>query len=486
MGIGIDEAEAAQMDRLEPAVTTSAVGADCGVLNSIDRSVELVAVDHLKPAKANARTHSRKQIRQIAESIERFGFTNPVLIDNNNQIIAGHGRVEAAKLLGLSGVPALRLSHLSAAEKRAYIIADNKLAELAGWDREILAIELQGLIDLDFEVELTGFEMGAIDIILEDSDEAQRETSGPEDKTPEPLPGPAVTQVGDLWLLSGHRLLCGDSRDSAAYEALLQGEKAEMVFTDPPYNVRIDGHVCGQGNIQHREFAMASGEMTPEAFTDFLKTVFRQLAEQTTEGSLHFAFMDWRHTGEILAAGYDVYTELKNICVWTKTNAGMGSLYRSQHELVFVFKSGTGPHINNIELGRHGRNRSNVWTYAGVNTMRPGRLEELAMHPTVKPVALVADALKDCSRRNGIVLDPFMGSGTTLIAAEQTGRRARGIEIDRVYADVAVRRWQTYTGKAATLAATGQTFEEIEEARGNIGSPSPLDQQAIPADREAA
>lgn len=305
-------------------------------------------------------------------------------------------------------------------------------------------------------------------------------------KTPEPRPGPAITQPGDLWLLGGHRLLCGDLRDGAAYEALLQGEKAEIAFTDPPYNVRIDGHVCGQGSIHHREFAMASGEMSSEAFTDFLKTAFQHLAEHTTDGSIHYVCMDWRHVTEIMTAGEEIYAELKNICVWAKTNAGMGSLYRSQHELVFVFKSGTGPHINNIELGRHGRNRSNVWTYAGVNTMRPGRLEELARHPTVKPVVLVADAIKDCSRRNGIVLDPFMGSGTTLIAAEQTGRRARGVEIDRVYADVAVRRWQTYTGKAATLAATGQTFEEIEEKRGNVGSTTPVDHQATPADREAA
>jgi DNA modification methylase len=268
-----------------------------------------------------------------------------------------------------------------------------------------------------------------------------------------------------MWLLGKHRLLCGDARDDDAYKGLVAGETAEFVFADPPYNVRITGHVCGHGRIRHREFAMASGEMSAEAFTGFLITVFQRLVAHTTNGSIHEIFMDWRHLTEMMAAGNKVYTELKNLCVWVKTNAGMGSFYRSRHELVFVWKAGDGPHVNNFELGQHGRHRSNVWQYAGANTLRPDRLEELSVHPTIKPVALVADAIKDCSRRNGIVLDPFVGSGTTLIAAERTGRRARGIEIDPVYVDVAVRRWQTYSGKAATLAATGQNFEEVEAER---------------------
>jgi DNA modification methylase len=430
-----------------------------------DYRIELISIDRLTPYKGNARTHTRKQIRQIAESIKRFGFNNAVLIDDKGEIIAGHGRLEAAKVLGLAEVPALRLSHLSETEKRAYILADNRLAEKAGWDREILAIELQGLNDLGFEVELTGFEIGEIDIILEDADEARREASGPEDEVPDPLPGPAVSQHGDLWVLGKHRLACGDALDDAAYELLLGGERAEFVFTDPPYNVKVDGHVCGRGRVRHREFAMASGEMSPQAFTDFLKGAFRPLVAHTEDGSIHEICMDWRHMTEMMAAGGEVYSELKNLCVWSKTNAGMGSLYRSQHELIFVWKAGTGPHINSVELGRHGRNRSNVWRYPGISSMRAGRLEELAMHPTVKPVALVADAIKDCSRRNDIVLDPFVGSGTTVIAAERAGRRARGIEIDPAYVDVAIRRWQTYTGKAASLADTGQSFEEIEGER---------------------
>jgi DNA modification methylase len=427
--------------------------------------IENTAVRELRPHPKNARTHSRKQIKQIAKSIDKFGFCNPVLVDDANQIIAGCGRWEAGKLLGLDVVPTCRLSHLSEAEKRAYILADNRLAELAGWDKEILAIELQGLIELDVDVELTGFEMAEIDLILEEAREASNVASGPEDAAPEPLPGPAVSQPGDLWRLGVHRLLCGDARDQIAYDALLEDAKADFVFTDPPYNVPIDGHVSGLGRIQHREFMMASGEMTEAEFTAFLETVFGLLVANSVDGSIHQICMDWRHAWEMLAAGRTAYHELKNLCIWNKSNAGMGSFYRSKHELVFVWKSGTAAHINNFELGQHGRHRSNVWDYAGINTMRVGRLEELAMHPTVKPVGLVADAIKDCSRRGGLVLDPFCGSGTIVIAAERTGRRARALEIDPHYVDVAVRRWQAYSGKSAVLDGSGETFETTADRR---------------------
>jgi DNA modification methylase len=427
--------------------------------------IEYTPVHELRAYPNNARTHSRKQLRQIANSIKKFGFCNPVLIDDAKQIIAGHGRVEAAKLLGIDAVPTCRLSHLSASDKRAYILADNRLAERAGWDKELLAIELQGLIELDVDIEVTGFEMAEIDVLLEDAREASGAPNGPEDNVPEHSPGPAVTHTGDLWVMGKHRLLCGDARDKAAYERLLEDAEAEFVFSDPPYNVAIDGHVCGLGRIQHREFAMGSGEMNEAEFTGFLRTVFDRLVENTVDGSIHQICMDWRHMWEMLESGRRVYSELKNLCVWNKTNAGMGSFYRSKHELVFVWKSGSAAHINNFELGQHGRHRTNVWDYAGVNTMRAGRLEELAMHPTVKPVALVADAIKDCSRRGGLVLDPFCGSGTILIAAEHTGRKARALEIDPTYVDVAVRRWQAYAGKSAVLAGSGDTFETIEEQR---------------------
>jgi DNA modification methylase len=419
------------------------------------------AVADLKPYARNARTHSRRQVKQIAAAIKEFGFTNPVLIDESDQIIAGHGRVAAAKLSGLAEVPTLQLSHLSPVQKRAYILADNRLAEKAGWDKEILAVELQGLLDDGFEVVLTGFEVPEVDVVLDMTAEAKSDRHGDDDI---PAVGPTVSQPGNLWRLGNHRLLCGNALDSGCYGTVLGGAKAALVITDPPYNVAINGHVGGKGQIQHRDFEMACGEMTSSAFTTFLTTTFGHLVANSTDGSIHYAFMDWRHMQEMLEAGHAVYSELKNLCVWNKTNGGMGSFYRSKHELVFVWKSGTASHLNNFELGQHGRNRTNVWDYAGVNSFRSERMDELQMHPTVKPVGLVADAIRDCSKRGDLVLDPFCGSGTILIAAERTGRKARALEIDPVYVDVAIRRWEALTGKSATLVS-GETFEEITEQR---------------------
>jgi len=418
-------------------------------------------ISDLKPYPRNARTHSRRQVKQIAAAITEFGFTNPVLIDENDQIIAGHGRVQAAKLLGLAEVPTVQIGHLSATQKRAYILADNRLAEKAGWDKEILAVELQGLLADGFEVVLTGFETPDIDVILDAAANTKTDRHGDDNI---PAAGPAVTQPGDLWSLGAHRIFCGNALESASYGNLLDGSKASLIFTDPPYNVTIGGNVGGKGEIHHREFAMGSGEMTPPIFTSFLTTTFQHLAANSLDGSIHYTCMDWRHMQEMLAAGYNVYTELKNVCVWNKSNGGMGTFYRSKHELVFVWKSGTAPHLNNFELGQHGRNRTNVWDYAGVNTFRSGRMDELQMHPTVKPVALVVDAIKDCSKQGDIVLDPFCGSGTIIVAAERTGRKARALEIDAAYVDVAIRRWEQLTGKSATLS-TGETFEEISEQR---------------------
>ena len=416
----------------------------------------------LRPYPGNARTHSPKQIKQISRSIKHFGFNNPVLVDDDDQIIAGHGRVEAAKLLNMKTVPTVRLSHLSESEKRAYILADNRLAEKAGWDNEVLAIELQGLVDLGFDVLLTGFEPAEVDIIIEGiGDESEQ----PENLVPEETSGPAVTRLGDVWMLGKHILVCGDSTDAATYKLLMDDDKAEFVFTDPPYNVKIDGNVSGLGRVKHGEFPMASGEMSESQFTAFLSNVYAPLCKYSTDGSIHQICMDWRHMREMLAAGDANYSELKNVCIWNKTNAGMGTFYRSKHEFVFVWKNGSAAHLNTFELGQYGRHRANVWDYDGVNTMRAGRMEELAMHPTVKPVAMVADAIKDCSKRGSLVLDPFCGSGTILIAAEKTGRRARAIELDPKYVDVAIRRWEQYTGKTAVLAPMGETFDELAEAR---------------------
>ena len=434
-------------------------------------AIEPMPVASLRPHPGNARTHSRKQIRQIADSIERFGFTNPVLIGHDGGIIAGHGRVEAAKLLGLQTVPTVRLSHLTPAQRRAYVIADNKLALNAGWDRELLAIELQGLIDIDFDVELTGFSLAEVDIVLDEAREGS--PSGPAESEDEisslGQPATAVTRAGDIWHLGRHRLICGDSRDRSVFDLLMGEERADLLFTDPPYNVPIDGHVTGLGRIRHREFAMGAGEMSVAAFTGFLQQTLGHAVALARDGAIAFVCMDWRHMGELLRAGEAVFSEFKNLCVWNKTNGGMGTFYRSKHELVFVFKVGTAPHTNTFGLGDSGRYRTNVWDHAGVNTLRPGRCEDLAMHPTVKPVALVADAIKDCSRRGEIVLDPFAGSGTTLIAAEKTGRQARLIEYDRVYCDAILRRYERVAGKQAKHAATGMSSEEVAQER-SIGS----------------
>lgn len=432
---------------------------------SVETNVVHTPVALLRPYARNARVHSKKQIRQIAASIERFGFTNPVLVSESGEIIAGHGRVEAAKLLGLKTVPTLCLAHLSAAERKAYVLADNKLALNAGWDSETLAIELQGLIDLDFDVELTGFSLAEIDIVLDaasDSDPVGR--TAPEDAVPA-VREAAVTERGDVWHLGRHRLICGDARSAEDYRALLGDEQVHLLFTDPPYNVPISGHVSGLGKVQHREFAFASGEMSEAAFTDFLKETLGNAAARCRDGAIAFVCMDWRHMGELLSAGHAVFSELKNLVVWNKTNGGMGSFYRSKHELIFVWKVGMAPHTNTFELGQTGRYRTNVWDYAGISSMSATREEELAMHPTVKPVALVADAIRDCSRRGEIVLDPFGGSGTTLIAAEKTGRLARIIEYDPLYCDTIVRRWQMLTGKAACRAGTDETFEDVADAR---------------------
>jgi len=418
-------------------------------------------ISELKPYPRNARTHSRKQVNQIAAAITGFGFTNPVLVDESGQIIAGHGRVQAAKLLGFAEVPTIQIAHLSATQKRAYILADNRLAEKAGWDKEILAVELQGLLADGFEVVLTGFEAPEIDVILDAAADSKSDRHGDDNV---PAAGPAVTQAGDLWLLGAHRVFCGNALEADSYDAVLDGAKASLIFTDPPYNVTIDGNVGGKGQIHHRPFAMGCGEMTTSGFTSFLTTTFQHLAVNSLDGSIHYTCMDWRHIQEMLAAGYAVYSELKNLCIWNKSNGGMGTFYRSKHELVFVWKSGNAPHLNNFELGQHGRNRTNVWDYAGVNTFRSGRMDELQMHPTVKPVALIADAIKDCSKQGDIVLDPFCGSGTIIIAAERAGRKARALELDPSYVDVAIRRWEKLTGKSATLS-TGGTFEEITEQR---------------------
>jgi len=430
---------------------------------TLDRTI-MEAVRKLRPNKRNARTHPKKQIRQLANVIRQFGWTYPILVDDDFEIICGHARWEAAKELGLTSVPILVMRGLSDAEKLALAIADNKIATNAGWDRSLLASQLGELSSLlpecNLDPEITGFEPAEIDGLLMDFGDTEHD---PADE-PKEIANVAVSRQGDLWQCGNHRLLCGDACEASHLAKLMGRDRAAMVFADPPYNVQISATV-GRGKIKHREFAVASGELSPSDFIDFLKRWMRLARKYSEVGSIHYVCIDWRHIGELHAAGKEIFGPLQNLVVWNKTNGGQGSFYRSQHELIFIHKNGDAPHLNNIELGRHGRNRSNVWTYAGVNTFRFGRLDDLSIHPTVKPVALVADAMRDCSRRGDIVLDPFMGSGTTLLAAERVGRCAYGVEIDPLYVDAAIRRWQDFTKRDAVLKATGQTFDEVAATR---------------------
>ena len=421
-------------------------------------------VSALKPYANNNRIHTAKNIGKLKASVAQFGFVTPILVDSDGVIIAGHGRYEAAKSLGLASVPTVVAGHLSPAEVRALRIADNKLAELSDWNQETLQIEFAELMDLsldgdlDFTLDITGFETPEIDIIIggTGADEAATEENVEEPDRSKPV----VTRAGSLWILGNHRILCGNSLEEASYARVLDGATAGVVFTDPPYNVPVNGHVrSGNGGV-HREFAMASGEMSGAEFRTFLGTFLTETRDKMAEGAIAMVCMDWRHLDELIATGKSCGFELINLCVWNKSNGGMGSLYRSKHEMVCVFKKPGAPHINNVELGKHGRNRTNVWDYAGVNSFGKGREADLADHPTVKPTALVADAIMDVSHRGSIVLDPFGGSGATLLAAERTGRRARLIELDPAYVDVAIRRWQEMTGQNAVHAATGEPFND--------------------------
>jgi DNA modification methylase len=448
-----------------------------------DLSVHPTRVQSLNENPRNARTHSNDQIRQIARSIEVFGWVNPIIIDRSSMIIAGAGRLAAARLLGLDTVPAIRIEDMSEAQRRAYILADNKLADNAGWDDDLLKLELQELIEIerDFEITITGFEMGEIDMRLSQADEELDD--GRDWQEPAGRALPAITKSGDLWHLGPHRLLCGDATQASDFDRLMSGEDAEIVFTDPPYNVSMRD-VVGRGSRQHREFAMASGEMSSAEFVAFLETALGLAAAHSIDGAVHFVCMDWRHADDLQTAGSRVYDQQLNLCVWVKPNGGMGSLYRSQHELVFVFKSGTATHINNVELGRHGRNRTNVWNYVGMNSFGLGRDQALAAHPTVKPVALVKDAILDCSNRDGIVLDAFAGSGTTLIAAHRAGRRAYGLEIDPAYVDIALRRFRALTGTEPVHTDTGVTLMQLESEEQNAADvrPEPAEYTEITPD----
>ncbi|MWD26087.1 DNA methylase N-4 [Aquicoccus sp. SCR17] len=420
-------------------------------------------LDELKPYSRNTRRHSDRQIDLLAKAIQEFGFVNPIVVDDQGVIVAGHGRYAAAQRLKLKIAPVLRVRHLSESQIRAYRIADNRIAELSCWDEEFLRLEIIDLSQLEldgslgFDLSLTGFGTAELDIIIDSvgdnaSEEAPERVEMPEHDAL------AVCRPGDIWQLGEHRIFCGSALEEASYRHLLKDEVAQMVFTDPPYNVPIAGHVRTGDGGGHREFAMGVGEMSTSEFRAFLGTALGLSRAVVVDGAITMVCMDWRHISDLIEAGRTEELQLLNFCVWNKTNGGMGSLYRSKHELVCIFKQGRAAHVNNVELGRHGRYRTNVWDYAGVNTFGRSRTADLADHPTVKPTALVADAIKDVTHRGDIVLDPFGGSGSTLLAAEKTARRARLIELDPLYVDVAIRRWQKLSGEDAVHVSSGETF----------------------------
>jgi DNA modification methylase len=423
-------------------------------------AVEYLPLDSLTLDPENARLHKPAQIKQIAKSIEAFAFNAPILIDRNNKVLAGHGRAMACRKLGWTEVPVIRLEHLTAEQARAFAIADNRLTENSTWDEAMLAGHFKVLsgLDLDFDLEATGFTMGEIDLTIIGLDDPAPKDDP--DDAPAPT-GPAVAGAGELWRLGQHRVLCGDALDPASYTRLLGEDRAAMIFTDPPYNVPIDGHVSGKGKHHHREFAMAAGEMSEPEFTTFLTRVCRLMADASKDGALHYICMDWGHLFALMAAGRAADHSLLNICVWAKSNGGMGGLYRSAHEMVVVFKHGRGGHRNNVQLGRYGRNRTNVWNYPGANGLARGEDGDLtSQHPTPKPVAMIADAILDVTARGELVLDPFLGSGSTLIAAERVGRACRGIEMDPLYVDLTIRRWQRLTGEQA-IREDGVSFDTL-------------------------
>lgn len=413
----------------------------------------------LRPDLRNPREHSKRHIKALAKSIEAFGFNIPIAVDEHNHMIAGHGRLEAAKLLKMTAVPTICLAHLDEKATLAFMVADNRLNELSSWNKGSLASIMLDLseADLSFDLDAVGFSVAEIDLMtieLDDDDDAADNI---------PPAGPVVAQEGEIYHLGGHIVACASSLEPATLRALMGRDRADMIFTDAPFNVPVRGHVGGLGKIQHREFAQASGEMSEPQFISFLERGMRNASDWSREGSLHFWAMDWRHLHELTVAARSVYREQVNLCVWTKSNAGMGSFFRSQHELFGVWRKGTTRHRNNIELGRFGRSRSNVWSYPGANSF--GRASDegnlLALHPTVKPVALVADAILDCTKRGDIVLDLFLGSGSTLIACEKVGRRCRGVELDPGYVDTIIRRWQRWTGEQARRA-DGVLFDQLE------------------------
>jgi DNA modification methylase len=420
------------------------------------RDTQLRPIDSIKPYDRLLRLHDRRKINKLKKLIGHFGQVGAIIIDDNGVIIDGNAVWQAMRELGSGDIVTITVAGRDDPEIKALRLALNRLTAEAAWNNAELRAEFEDLVSLSFELDLTAFDTTEIDHILE-LDLPNANIVEDEEHIPA-VQAQAVSKLGDIWNCGDHRLGCGNAQDGDFVARVRNGVLVDVCFTDPPYNVPIAGFVSGKGRNQHREFVQGTGEMSPDEFTAFLAAALKVLQASSSRQALIYACMDWRHVYELLDAGRQCALELYNICVWAKTNAGMGSLYRSQHELICVFKAGTETPTNNVELGRHGRNRSNLWTYRGFNAFGNERDELLTDHPTVKPVAMIADALRDVTKRGGTVLDTFMGSGSTLIAAEETGRRCFGTELDPLYVDVAIRRWQLHTRRDAIDATTGELF----------------------------
>jgi DNA modification methylase len=423
---------------------------------------QVVPLSDLKPYSRHARRHARAKIEKLKKLLCHFGQVVPIIVDASNRVIDGHALLIAMRELGAGEINVITVEGRSDSDIKALRLALNRLPAEAAWDNELLRADLQELIQASFDLELTGFDTPEIDHILE-VDIAQRNLAEDGSDIP-PVAEHAISTKGDIWLCDRHRVGCGDALDQQFVDAICGGTKCDLSIIDPPYNLPVDGFVSGNGKIRHREFVQASGEMSSEEFQAFLKAALAVLQAASNPSALAFVFMDWRHLYELIGASRELSLELANLVVWTKTNAGLGSFYRSQHEHIAIFRAGGAPHANNIQLGRLGRNRSNVWTYSGFNAFGRDRNLLLPAHPTVKPVLLVADALRDVTKRGDIVLDTFLGSGSTLIAAEETGRTCYAGEIDPLYVDLAIRRWQAKTCCDATHAVTGGRFNERASA----------------------
>lgn len=419
--------------------------------------IEMVPHGSIQPNPDRARKPNRKSRRQLASSISRFGLKGAILADRDTKmIVAGNAIWEAAGDLGMNEVPVIWVSFAIEADRRAFILAHNKLAESSSWDTKIVEQELKFLFDKGYDFEITGFTTNDLDYSFVTAPDRLNAPVEPNSNAR------AVSRIGDLWMVGLHRIYCGDSLEPSSYDAVLGGKLADMVFSDPPYGVAVNGHVSTTG--RHREFAMMSGKQTPAELTAFFRRIFRNCTQASRTASIHFQCIDWRHVREMIDAADGIYSEFKNICVWDKGVGSLGSMYRSQHEFVLVFKSGRGRHVRNFATGTNGRYRTNIWSYSGQATFGKGRDEALAAHPTPKSVEMVIDAIRDCSNPGDLILDPFCGSATTAAAAHHTGRRCATVEIDPLYVDSALQRLSALVGEPA-IHADGRSFEQVAADR---------------------